>query len=88
MSVGAWCGYCGQSFRLAEVVDSGAPGACPRCGRVYTATYRTVVVAEVRRLLSAAAALRDPTRQLRDPAPELHVDAGQLGPDVDADQRG
>ena len=88
MNVEAWCGFCGESFRLVEVVDAEAAGACPRCGRVFDPAYRAVVVAEVRQLLTAASALRDAGRQLRDLAPHLHVDARRLCTDIGAELDG
>ena len=78
MLVTAWCGRCGESFPLAEVVDSGTPGHCPRCGVALAPDYAAVLVSAVRQLLGAAAALEQAGGQLGDVAPLLHVDRGAL----------
>jgi hypothetical protein len=84
MDVGAWCGHCGESFRLAELVADGYTGRCPRCGKELSPGYVPVASAAVHDLLTAAAALADAAARLRDVAPRLHVDARKLTADVAA----
>jgi hypothetical protein len=77
VTLAAWCGHCGESFALAEVVTpSGetAVGACPRCGVLFAPAYTAVIVSATRRLIDAAAALDEALGQLRDMAPALHVE--------------
>lgn len=78
MDVAAWCGHCGETFRLAEVVDGGAAASCPRCGRAFAASYAVVLVNAVRQLLAGADAVAGAGSQLRQIAPALHVDTGDL----------
>jgi hypothetical protein len=85
VNVGAWCGHCGQSFRLVESVTDGAAGSCPRCGRAFDPAYTAVVVTAVRQLLAAAGSLSAAAHQLREVAPSLHIDRAQLYRDLDAD---
>jgi len=82
MDIGAWCGHCGESFRLAELVDDGFTGRCPRCGRDLAPGYAPVASAAVHELMHAAAALEGAARRLRDVAPRLHVDARKLTADL------
>ncbi|HET7531219.1 MAG TPA: hypothetical protein VFJ98_09700 [Mycobacteriales bacterium] len=82
MDIGAWCGHCGESFRLAELVADGYTGRCPRCGRELSPGYLPVASAAVHDLLSAAAALADAAARLRDVAPRLHIDDRKLCADV------
>jgi uncharacterized protein (UPF0212 family) len=82
MDVGAWCGHCGESFRLVELVADGYTGACPRCGRELSPGYVPVASAAVHDLLTATAALADAAARLRDVAPRLHVDARKLAADM------
>ena len=84
MKPAAWCGVCGRSFRLAEVVEPGHAGRCPRCGRIFAPDYSAVLVAALRELLAAADALEAAARQTRDVAPLLHVDARRLCADLEA----
>jgi hypothetical protein len=78
MDVGAWCGRCGESFRLAELVESGFSGRCPRCAVDLAGSYGPVVSAAVHDLLAAVGAADVAATRLRDAAPRLHVDARRL----------
>lgn len=78
MDVQAWCGHCGESFRLAEVVEPAFTGRCPRCGRDLVGSYAPVTSAAVHDLIAAAAALSNAAARLRDSAPRLHIDARRL----------
>jgi hypothetical protein len=78
MDVQAWCGHCGESFRLAELVEGGFDGRCPRCGRDLAGSYAPVVSAAVHDLLAAVEAADQAAQRLRDAAPRLHVDARRL----------
>ena len=82
MDVGAWCGHCGESFRLAELVENGFTGRCPRCGRELAPGYTTVASAAVHDVLRAAAALENAAARLHDMAPRLHIDARKLTADL------
>ncbi len=82
MDVGAWCGHCGESFRLAEMVDDGFTGRCPRCGCDLTPGYAPVASAAVHELIRAAAQLENAVGRLHDVAPRLHVDARKLNADL------
>ena len=82
MDVGAWCGHCGESFRLAEMVQDGFSGRCPRCGRDLAPNYAPVASAAVHDVMRAAAALEDAAGRLHDVAPRLHVDARKLNADL------
>jgi hypothetical protein len=84
MDVGAWCGHCGESFRLQELVADGYSGRCPRCGRELSPDYVPVASAAVHDVLAAAEALSDAAARLRDVAPRLHVDARKLTADLSA----
>jgi hypothetical protein len=84
MDIGAWCGHCGESFRLAELVADGYTGRCPRCGKELSRGYVPVASAAVHDLLAAADALADAAARLRDVAPRLHVDARKLTTDLTA----
>lgn len=84
MDVGAWCGHCGESFRLEELVANGYSGRCPRCGRELSPDYVPVASAAVHDVLKAAEALSDAAVRLRDVAPRLHVDARKLTADLSA----
>ena len=87
MNITAWCGHCGDSFRLLQVVEEGAGGSCPRCGFVFAPGYRTVVVSAIRRLSAAADALEEARMQLHEVAPGLHVDGRRLATDLDLETR-
>lgn len=78
MNVEAWCGQCGESFRLAQVVAEGTGGRCPRCGVVFSHEYNAVVTSSASELITAAAALHDAGERMRDTAPLLHVDREAL----------
>jgi hypothetical protein len=82
MDVGAWCGHCGESFRLPELVENGYTGRCPRCGRDLSPGYGPVASAAVHYVIRAAAALEGAAARLRDVAPRLHVDARKLNADL------
>jgi hypothetical protein len=84
MDVGAWCGHCGESFRLEELVADGYTGRCPRCGRELSPDYVPVASAAVHEVLAAAEALSAAATRLRDVAPRLHVDARKLTADLSA----
>lgn len=77
----AWCGRCGESFPLLEVVESTGSaqvGHCPRCGVALAPGYAAVLVSAVRQVLAAAAALDASGSQLADVAPLLHIDRRAL----------
>lgn len=82
MNLGAWCGHCGESFRVEELVASGYTGRCPRCGNDLSPGYGPVASAAVHELMQAAAALELAASRLRDVAPRLHVDARKLCHDL------
>lgn len=85
MGVGAWCGHCGESFALLELVepDGDVPvGSCPRCGAAFASGYTAVLVSAVRQLATAAEALHAAAAQLHDIAPALHVDVRTLTGDL------
>lgn len=83
MNVGAWCGHCGESFRLAELVAGAFDGRCPRCGQeLAEASYLPVASAAVHDVLRAAAALDEAATRLREVAPRLHVDGRKLKADL------
>ena len=82
MDVGAWCGHCGESFRLAELVEDGFTGRCPRCGEDLAPGYAPVASAAVHDTLQAATALEGALARLRDVAPRLHVDGRKLTADL------
>jgi len=82
MDVGAWCGHCGESFRLEELVADGYTGRCPRCGRELSPGYGPVASSAVHELMAAAAALEGAAGRLHDVAPRLHIDARKLCADI------
>jgi hypothetical protein len=84
VDVGAWCGLCGESFRLAELVESGFTGACPRCGRDLAGDYSPVVSAAVHEVILAADALAGAAGRVGAAAPHLHLDARKLTEDFAA----
>jgi len=51
MDLGAWCGHCGESFRLAELTEGGFDGRCPRCGKDLAPGYVPVASAAVHDVL-------------------------------------
>lgn len=82
MDVGAWCGHCGESFRLAELVEDGFTGRCPRCGLDLAPGYGPVASSAVHEVLAAATALENAATRLHDVAPRLHLDARKLNADL------
>ncbi len=74
MNTEAWCGNCGESFRLAQVVEEGQGGRCPRCGIVFSHEYNAVVTTAATQVMEAHVRLEHALRQLTDIAPLLHVD--------------
>lgn len=84
MNVAAWCGFCGESFRLEELVGDGYTGRCPRCGEDLSPGYAPVASAAVHELMAAAASLELAAARLRDVAPRLHIDVRKLSHDVGA----
>lgn len=84
MNVRAWCGLCGQSFELSEVVVPAHAGRCPRCGELLAPDYTAVLTSAVRRLLAALAATDDAGHQLGEVAPRLHIDTRRMYASLDA----
>ena len=82
LNVPAWCGNCGESFRLAELIDGGFDGDCPRCGFAFAEGYLPVASAAVHDVLRAAAALYEASSRLRDVAPRLHLDGRKISADL------
>lgn len=78
IDVTAWCGRCGERFRLVELFDRVPPASCPRCGEPFAPGYAAVVVTAVRQFLAAADALAQAGTELTDVAAGLHVDAAAL----------
>jgi len=78
-----WCGRCGESFSLTQVVTEGAGGRCPRCGVAFNHDYNAVVTSSVSALLSAYADLHDAAQRLADTAPQLHIDRAGLYQSLD-----
>ena len=84
MNTEAWCGHCGESFRLAQVVEEGSGGRCPRCGIVFSHEYNAVVTQSASQLIAAHAALEHALQRIADIAPLLHVDREALVKSLDA----
>lgn len=84
MNTEAWCGHCGESFRLAQVVEEGTGGRCPRCGIVFSHEYNAVVTTSAQRAIAAHAQLSDALERLADIAPLLHVDREALYKSLDS----
>jgi hypothetical protein len=82
VEIRAWCGYCGESFRLAELVEGGFSGRCPRCSEDLAHGYSPVASAAVHDLLSAVGELEQAATRLSESAPRLHVDTRKLAGDV------
>ncbi len=74
MNIQGWCGNCGDSFRLAQIVEEGEGGRCPRCGVVYSHEYNAVVTTAISQFLQASEIVDAALRQLSDIAPQVHVD--------------
>lgn len=74
MNIAARCEVCGETFRLAELVDSATDGRCPRCGVIFAPSYTPVLDAAVHDLLAAAEALHRALWQVREVAPRLEID--------------
>lgn len=85
MNVAAWCGRCGESFRLAELVEGGQALHCPRCGEDLAPGYAAVAAGCVREVLAAAAALDAALGRLADIAEHLHVDRRRLARAVEGE---
>ena len=83
MNPEAWCGHCGETFRLSQVIEEGEGGRCPRCGIVFSHDYNAVVTTAVREFLAAAELMDAALRQLTDMAPLLHVDRDTLYKSLD-----
>ncbi len=84
MDVGAWCGHGGESFRLAELLESGWTGRCPRCGEQLAPGYTSVASTTARQLMTAVEALELALGQLRDVAPRLHIDVRRIAAELTA----
>jgi hypothetical protein len=82
VQVTAWCGWCGESFRLDEMTAQGFSGRCPRCGEPLSPDYTPVASAAVHELLDAAEQLSAAAIRLREVAPRLHLDARRLTADI------
>jgi uncharacterized paraquat-inducible protein A len=84
MQLRAWCGHCGESFGLAELVERGFTGRCPRCGFDLASGYAPVASAAVHDLLAAVATLEQAAERLAETAPHLHIDTRSLSEQVAA----
>jgi hypothetical protein len=82
MELRAWCGICGESFALAELVDGGFTGRCPRCSETLAAGYGPVASAAVHDLLNAVSTLDQAASRLAESAPHLHIDTRKLSSEV------
>jgi hypothetical protein len=82
MDIQAWCGHCGESFRLDELVVGGFTGRCPRCDRQLAPDYTPIASTAIHDLLAAAATLREAAERLGEVAPRLHIDARKLTTEV------
>ena len=84
MKLDGWCGHCGESFNLAQVVSEGTGGRCPRCGIAFNHEYNAVVTSSIAALVRAYAELHDAAQRLADTAPLLHVDRASMYKSLDA----
>jgi uncharacterized paraquat-inducible protein A len=84
MQLRAWCGNCGESFALAELVEGGFTGRCPRCDVDLAGGYAPVASTAVHDLLSAVATLEQAAARLAETAPRLHIDTRALSEQVAA----
>jgi hypothetical protein len=82
VNVVAWCGNCGESFRLAELVEAAFDGCCPRCGFAFAEGYLPVASVAVHDVLRTASELQGAVARLRDVAPRLHVDGRKMCADL------
>jgi hypothetical protein len=78
VNVEAWCGSCGEGFRLVQVVEVGSGGRCPRCGIAFNHDYNAMVTSASSALIAAADALENAAETIADTAPLLHVDRAAL----------
>ncbi len=83
MGVGAWCGQCGESFRLVELVEDGRAMHCPRCGVDLAPGYGAPAGGAVNEVLAAADTLLRALDRLGDMAPHLHVDRRRLAGELE-----
>lgn len=84
MNTEAWCGHCGESFRLAQVVEEGNGGRCPRCGIVFSHEYNAVVTTSASQAIEAHQRLEHALQRIAEIAPLLHVDREALYKSLDA----
>ena len=84
MNTEAWCGHCGEAFRLAQVVEEGNGGRCPRCGIVFSHEYNAVVTTSAQQAMVAHQQLEDALQRITEIAPLLHVDREALYKSLDA----
>lgn len=83
MNTEAWCGHCGESFRLAQVVEEGVGGRCPRCGIVFSHEYNAVVTQAASDAIAAHQRLEASLQRIAEIAPLLHVDREALYKSLD-----
>ena len=84
MNTEAWCGHCGESFRLAQVVEEGNGGRCPRCGIVFSHEYNAMVTASATQVIEAHQRLEAALQRVSEVAPLLHVDREALIKSLDS----
>lgn len=84
MNTEAWCGHCGESFRLAQVVEEGNGGRCPRCGIVFSHEYNAMVTASATQVIEAHQRLEAALQRVAEVAPLLHVDREALIKSLDS----
>ncbi|HVF03581.1 MAG TPA: hypothetical protein VNA20_01955 [Frankiaceae bacterium] len=83
MNTEAWCGHCGEAFRLAQVVEEGTGGRCPRCGIVFSHEYNAVVTTSAQQAIAAHAQLEAALQRIAEISPLLHVDREALYKSLD-----
>ncbi len=83
MNTEAWCGHCGESFRLAQVIEEGSGGRCPRCGIVFSHEYNAVVTSSAAQVIDAHQRLEHGLQRIAEMAPLLHVDREALFKSLD-----
>ncbi len=81
------CGWCGDSFALAELLVAGGEGRCPRCATALAPEYAAVLDTALRELAAAADALSGALWQVREVAPRLDIDVRRLGSDLEVGRR-